>query len=191
MPRFINIVGQRFGEWVVLEKAGHNKGGTLLWKATCSCGTVALRTGSNLKHSNSCGCKRSEVMSKRMAGRPSNARKPYGVSAFNLLRARYVKRAKEKGLVYSLSDEFLTDTFAKDCHYCGEPPKSIMRTRETYGEYVYNGLDRVDSSGGYTQDNVVPCCTRCNQMKNNMDTKEFLDKIEVLYERRDRWRAFL
>jgi hypothetical protein len=29
-----------------------------------------------------------------------------------------------------------------------------------------HGLDRKDSSKGYTNDNVVPCCVSCNRIKN-------------------------
>lgn len=187
MPRFINIVNSKFGEWTVLEKAGHNKSGALLWKVSCTCGTIAFRTKNNLKHSNSCGCKTKERMSLARKGKPSTARKAYGVAAFNMLRRRYIFRSQEKGIEYNLSDEFLKETFAKDCHYCGQSPQSVMRSKEIYGDYIYNGLDRVDSLGGYTEDNVVPCCTRCNQMKSSITQKEFFDKIEAIYVRRDRW----
>lgn len=183
MPRFIDIVGEKFGEWTVVEKAGYNKHKALLWRVSCSCGSIALRTKNNLKHSNSCGCKTKERMSLARRGKPSTARKAYGVSTFNMLRRRYVNRAKEKDIEYSLSDNFLKDTFKKDCMYCGSPPKSVMRTKETYGEYVYNGLDRIDSSQGYTEDNVVACCTRCNQMKNDMSVPEFFKKIGEVYAR--------
>jgi len=45
---------QRFGEWTVLEYAGHKK-----WKCQCSCGTIKDIYTSHLKNgrSKSCGCK--------------------------------------------------------------------------------------------------------------------------------------
>ena len=36
------------------------------------------------------------------------------------------------------------------------------------------GLDRVDSNKGYTDDNVVPCCGSCNQLKNELPYKYFV-----------------
>ena len=45
-----------------------------------------------------------------------------------------------------------------------------------------NGLDRVDSSKGYTIDNVVPCCAICNTAKNKMTQKEFKEWIKTVYE---------
>jgi len=43
----------------------------------------------------------------------------------------------------------------KPCEYCG---KEINSTGVS--------LDRLDNSGGYTKDNVVPCCGPCNKIKN-------------------------
>lgn len=55
------------------------------------------------------------------------------------------------------------------CAYCGKIPKEL------------NGLDRVDSSKGYTIDNVVSCCKHCNWAKNSMTTDEFKKHIEEIY----------
>lgn len=44
-----------------------------------------------------------------------------------------------------------------------------------------NGIDRIDSSKGYTIDNCVSCCPLCNQMKSNIDQNMFLTQIEKIY----------
>lgn len=36
------------------------------------------------------------------------------------------------------------------------------------------GVDRVDSSVGYEESNCVPCCTKCNLMKNKVDVYSFV-----------------
>lgn len=36
-----------------------------------------------------------------------------------------------------------------------------------------NGIDRVDSSKGYTVENSVACCKYCNTAKNTMTESEF------------------
>ena len=53
MERFIDIAGQKFGRWTVLEYAGNNK-----WLCRCDCGTVKEVGGYALRHgrSVSCGC---------------------------------------------------------------------------------------------------------------------------------------
>jgi hypothetical protein len=56
------------------------------------------------------------------------------------------------------------------------------------GDFIYNGLDRVDSMKGHTPDNVVPCCYRCNCAKNNMSFNDFISHIEKMYEHTRRFR---
>lgn len=38
-------------------------------------------------------------------------------------------------------------------------------------------------TAGYTVNNCVPCCWRCNQMKSNMSIDEFRTIIRVIHER--------
>ena len=42
----------------------------------------------------------------------------------------------------------------------------------------YNGIDRLDSSLGYTKDNIVTCCKICNYAKNKMKFEDFKMDIE-------------
>ena len=55
------------------------------------------------------------------------------------------------------------------CYYCG----CIDRL----------GLDRIDSKNGYTLDNIVASCRRCNIAKNNQSLKEFIDMCGKIYKR--------
>ena len=48
-----------------------------------------------------------------------------------------------------------------------------MRQNERTSE----GLDRIDSSIGYQVDNLVSCCSICNQMKSDRNKEEWLDKM--------------
>lgn len=56
------------------------------------------------------------------------------------------------------------------CHYCGEKY-----------EECGSGLDRINSSIGYTIDNVVSCCGVCNMMKSNLDFEVFLSRIKKIF----------
>lgn len=57
-----------------------------------------------------------------------------------------------------------------------------MTVRYNDDVLLYNGIDRVDSSLGYTVDNVVPCCKLCNQAKNNLSKQEFVDWVKRVYD---------
>lgn len=95
----------------------------------------------------------------------------------NLLN-NYKYSAKKRGLNWSLTVEQFNTLVNSNCYYCGSSPES--RTSNKY-TVVANGIDRIDSNNGYTIDNCVPCCTKCNYMKLNYTTKDFLSHIEKIY----------
>ena len=67
------------------------------------------------------------------------------------------------------------------CHYCGTAG-SIKYLDKVSGKIYYrNGIDRINSSNGYTLENVVPCCSYCNRMKMDLGYNEFLHLIEKIY----------
>lgn len=49
--------------------------------------------------------------------------------------------------------------------------------------WKHNGIDRVDSSKGYTLDNCVPCCSKCNYAKHEMSVEEFKEYITNVYQK--------
>lgn len=66
MGKPIDIVGQKFGRLTVIEKAGANRHGKLMWICRCDCGNVTppipsgtLKSG----HTQSCGCLHKERFS--------------------------------------------------------------------------------------------------------------------------------
>lgn len=94
-----------------------------------------------------------------------------------------VVQARQRGLTFDLTDEELDDLWSKPCHYCGTPPSNRMRCLNSAGkeeEFVYSGLDRVDSSVGYCMSNVVPCCKICNRAKGDLTLEEFYEWIKRL-----------
>lgn len=76
-------------------------------------------------------------------------------------------KAKSRGIPLELSFEQWTRlAIAAKCHYCGE----VIRT-------TGGSLDRKNSSLGYTEANVVPCCLSCNQIRND----DLISYEEMLY----------
>lgn len=57
MPSLIDLTGQRFGRWTVIEKA-ESKNRAVYWKCICDCGTVKDVKAASLRNgdSKSCGC---------------------------------------------------------------------------------------------------------------------------------------
>lgn len=67
MPPKVKRLGRRYGRWTVLEEAGRNKKGSVLWLFRCDCGTEVIGGADNLQSgvSKSCGCWRKEALTER------------------------------------------------------------------------------------------------------------------------------
>jgi hypothetical protein len=83
----------------------------------------------------------------------------------------YVNRARHDSREWLLSEAEFYELIEEDCAYCGSPPSQIRRM--STGTCVTNGVDRVDSTLGYTADNCVSCCWMCNRAKLDDDIEEF------------------
>ena len=57
MPRMLELTGQKFGKWTVLEKTNKRaKNGKVIWKCQCECGNIGFIDGTSLKSGNSKSC---------------------------------------------------------------------------------------------------------------------------------------
>lgn len=58
-----------------------------------------------------------------------------------------------------------------------------MKSRERMnGEFISNGIDRIDNNRGYVKENCVPCCKTCNYAKRKMDLLTFKEWARRLYD---------
>lgn len=67
----IDITGQMFGRYLVLEEDGRDKYSKIMYKCLCACGNVRRVNSNNLRSGNStsCGCLRNEKVSKINKGK--------------------------------------------------------------------------------------------------------------------------
>ncbi len=80
---------------------------------------------------------------------------------------QYLSRALDKELQFDLTVEQFESLCNNNCVYCNDTPC---------------GVDRKDSSIGYTINNSQSCCTKCNMMKYTHSTDNFLLHIKKIYE---------
>lgn len=134
-------------------------------KCLCDCGNEANTTLNRVisKSTASCWCSRSE-----------SVRLDFGMSTFNDLLYGYKKAAELRKLSFNLTRERALELFNGDCVYCGSEPTRKRKRNKAYGFFIYNGIDRVDSSIGYEDWNVVSCCSVCNMMKKAMSRSDFI-----------------
>jgi hypothetical protein len=161
-----DIIGERFGRFLVLAKTENNKWGQSVWICQCDCGKIknvsgtALRTGKVV----SCGCYGREKLVERSIKKDS---------AFKDLFRNYKSRATTLKKEFNFTEDSFREITSLPCVYCGELPLQCVKTKGS--QYVYNGIDRVDNTLGYTLDNCVPCCKTCNLAKRSMSVQEFID----------------
>ncbi len=104
-------------------------------------------------------------------------------------RLFHTHKNKKESLDYLDMDIWKNIVF-KPCHYCGGFDEKKTRSRsvietetKTNRSHVFmNGVDRIDSSLGYTINNSVPCCYRCNWMKTDLPIEQFVIHIEAIYQ---------
>lgn len=63
MARALELTGQRFGRWLVLERSSNTDSGSTTWWCRCDCGTMKVARSGDLRSgkSISCGCYNEEV----------------------------------------------------------------------------------------------------------------------------------
>ncbi len=162
------IVGKKFGKWEALEyiiPSNENRR-SFLFKCVCECGKVRILCSRVLlsNHTNSChNC---------------SGRLPVEVAGFNVVYCRYKAAARNRKVKWELSKDEFRGLVESNCYYTGLPPSTICKVSE--GSYIYNGVDRLDSSKGYFMDNCVPCITRVNIMKMNLPYSEFIELCALI-----------
>lgn len=85
---------------------------------------------------------------------------------FYSIKVNAIKRGKE----FNLTKEYVVPMFRAPCHYCGDVTDSL-------------NLDRLNNALGYVIGNVVPCCYRCNTIKNTMGVNEMVIHIKKIINR--------
>lgn len=175
MSQVIDEVGHRYGRLIVIKRAA-NKKGHATWICKCDCGKVTKIFGTNLRNGStqSCGCLRKE----RSCG--AKKKLPFGEAAFRALVRSTKHGAERRGLTWDLTNEQVRNLSSKPCHYCGVLPAQHGTSSRCNGVYLYNGIDRIDNTKGYTIDNVTPCCDICNGAKCKMTQSDFLAWIRRL-----------
>lgn len=191
MAAFKDRTGDIYGRLTVVEHAGRDHRKKHLWLCKCECGNEKVVVGDNLSsgRSKSCGCLKIEFLS-----RSGNQYGLFKDREKALLRVQY-SHLKRRNRKLSADECMSFDDFAvmakKPCKYCGAEFSKEIEDRlderangKRLSEHVLkcNGIDRKDSSKGYTLKNSVPCCKTCNFAKHVMNEHDFLEWIKRVYE---------
>ena len=175
-----DLTGRKFNDLLVIEWLGFKtfpKGKRRsMYKCQCDCGTFCEINQSCLVTGNtkSCGCRKLV----------KHSYKGEHYSTISYVFNNYKQSARNKNRDFQLSREEFEKLISSNCYYCGQLPNT---KRDSYNRvdkdpFYYNGIDRKDNNKGYTIENSVPCCTKCNFFKKDYSEEEFLELIKRIYE---------
>ena len=163
------VEGFRYGKLVVKKRV---KGGLL---CLCDCGNEKILSSSRLrlKQQISCGC-----VLKQKQGKKHHLFKGYeeiSQSVFNKIR----EKAIERNLCFDITIKELYHQFIiqnKLCAISGVPIKFKLNHKDEQTA----SLDRIDSSKGYSKDNIQWVHKKVNTMKWNINQNQFIEWCKII-----------
>lgn len=157
-----DLINQKFGDWTVIKYENkQSKGGNPLWLCRCKCGkendvrSISLTT----HHSRSC--------------KSCSSFRGYEDITMDLY-SRIAFGANKRHILFNVTIQNLWELFLKQNRQCSltKLPLEISRSRETSKSNA--SLDRIDSSKGYTIDNVQWVHKDINRLKWTLSQPELI-----------------
>lgn len=159
-------------------KSGQRNCNVHFWEFVCTCGKLIVTNYLLVKRgdTSSCGC----MAIKRSQENGRSTMLPFGESAKKLVLKKYIYSAKKRDKEFLLTEGEFYWIISQNCNYCNLPPSNLEYREERNGGFIYNGIDRIDSSIGYTFENCTPCCKFCNRAKKEYSVEELKDWLKFV-----------
>jgi hypothetical protein len=169
-------------DWTFISESHSNPNtGRRYVNAKCKCGREKTICINNVRCGNSMCCGKSPC------GKKITKKRDVEVGYRSILYV-YKKHAKDRGFTFDLDYDYFKELTKGNCFYCGIEPLQIYQLKDRKTGKIrsgipitYNGIDRVNSTKGYFNDNVVSCCKICNRAKSNLPLDEFKEWIKKVY----------
>jgi hypothetical protein len=86
--------------------------------------------------------------------------------------------AKSRNITFNITQDDFIKWYNKQNKICCYCKRTLKETKKDIGKKCYRlSIDRKDNNKGYTLDNIVLCCHRCNTIKSNTFTYEQMMKV--------------
>lgn len=143
MGKKVEMIGKRFGRWVVLERHSTNKNGTIRYLCKCDCGVVKDVSGVLLRNgqSSSCGCYNKEII--------SNPNRVRGTKLYGLYLAIKRRCCNPKCKEYK-------NYGGRGIRMCDEWSNGFFKFKEWALKNGYKSglwIDRINNDGNYEPSN--------------------------------------
>lgn len=178
MKRLKSLCGHVFGSWTVLEKVPcpSGKRTSAHYRCRCICGHESVVSGGALKQGQTKQCLKCYHKNKRGQHRTGHMEIPG--KFFSSARNNAVRR-RGRSLEFSVTIEDLWSQFTKQGRRC-----ALSGVELFFGNTIELGtasLDRIDSSKGYTVDNIQFLHKEVNIMKQDMLDEQLLQWVVTIY----------
>lgn len=155
----VDKVDKKFGRWTVLNV--HELGRTPKLRVICDCGVEKIVLAKTIGESGksqslSCGCYHRERVKEALT-------LGLGSAAFNQIYSYYKTSARIRKIHFNLTKSEFKTLVTQNCYFCNIHPSNQKQFKS--GNFIFNGIDRVDNQVGYLLTNAVPCCKACNYLK--------------------------
>lgn len=101
--------------------------------------------------------------------RNADKNKEYQKEYYTTVHGKFIKirnSAHRRSINFEITEEFVGDLTNQECFYCGTETTESLR----------NGIDRLDNTKGYVENNCRSCCGTCNNMKQCLDPLTFVER---------------
>lgn len=166
-----NLTGQTYGTLTAIEPVTDRSSNHVMWRCICTC-----------EHA-SCP-KELIIRGESLRGGLTKSCRWYRIdhTIHAAVRGFYTdtrNSANSRELPFELTLQQFLETIRKPCTYCGNNTDvHYIRSNKTRTGKAYklraNGIDRVDSTLGYTLSNSVACCSTCNYAKRELSPAQYL-----------------
>ena len=163
------LKGKRFGKLSVINFSEISRNGHSRWFVKCDCGTIKTVLGTHLIQNKtiSCGCE--------WGGRKNwKGSDNVSLTYFSSLRRGADGGKGRKPINFDITIEFISDLLEKQQNKCALSGLPISIRSKTAS------LDRIDSSLGYTENNVQWLHKDVNMMKRHYTTEYFTELCKLV-----------
>jgi hypothetical protein len=170
---------KKIGKLTFKNRLEEKVSGAFLWRCVCDCGNCG-----NCVDIVPAEVARGRVVScdfcNENSENPKRRVRNHFISSARVVWRQYYKDG-------DVSFEYFLKITQEDCFYCGRKPsnsytkKMKTKSKNGSGEFIYNGLDRIDSFLPHNKNNVVPSCFQCNFSKLNYKQDDFFNWVEKVY----------
>ena len=189
MPKKVNILGQKFGRLLVVERTSSTRSGSILWRCLCDCGNEHLASTRHLNRNGrtgkyvvrSCGCLQTRT------GKENPNWRGNGEISGHWWAAKVIHSAKgnkmRRAIPLEIDKEYAWKLFlAQDgrCYFTGQLLKISNNSVKNTAS-----LDRINNELGYVKENVRWVHKHINIMKNRYTDSYFVGLCRSVVKHQD------